>query len=779
MLAIAAAAGLAWMTADSAARYFETRLQRDAVLALEERGFDWAGVETDGTRIHVSGIAPDEVARFRALQTVTGATEGGRVVDDMQVAALAQIARPEFEVELLRNDDGISIIGLVPAGLNREAVVKRLQDGTGAQNVSDLLETADYEVPHHWDEAFAFGLRVAQLSPRAKVSIGAGKVTVTALTDSRDERIALEEALRRNRPENVALTTNITAPRPVISPFTLRFVMDGEGARFDACAADAEAARDDILAAGTRAGTTTRAACQLGLGAPSRDWGRAAVLGVDAVAALGAGSVTLSDTEVALQVPATVPSAQFDETVARLQAALPAPFSLAARQEADSEAGQGAAGFTAATSGTGQVVMRGRIADARMRDAVESFARSRFGQTDSALRLDGSVPNGWTVSVIAGLEAMAGLANGTVTVTPELIRVTGISGHENASDMAAMQLAARLGAGANYELAIRYDRRLDPLLDLPSGEECVDRLNTVMRESLIGFEPGKSVIAGDPAPTLEKLAEAIGNCDEYRIEIGGHTDSQGSDSSNAQLSQRRAQAVLEAMAGAGIHTRLIGSRGYGESEPIADNDTEAGREANRRIEFRLLDSRPVALTPVAPTETVTGTTTEEQAEEARAGDGRTTAPAVDAATVAATVVSGIVQPGTGVPTGEVAPLIRIGVAEGLALLPDEAVTPVNDSREAFATMAATLIVHELTLSPELAIDTAEEMGEDPGGESGDPAPDTGAENPGPVAPGSDDRQVVTAAATVGLAVIGLEIPVLTRDATTPRPSRRPDSETDP
>ena len=68
--------------------------------------------------------------------------------------------------------------------------------------------------------------------------------------------------------------------------------------------------------------------------------------------------------------------------------------------------------------------------------------------------------------------------------------------------------------------------------------------------------------------------------------MAGHTDSQGSENSNAELSRSRAQAVLAAMGEAGIDTARMTARGYGESEPVDSNDTEAGREANRRIEFR-------------------------------------------------------------------------------------------------------------------------------------------------------------------------------------------------
>lgn len=706
---MAAAGGLSWLAANGAADYFERRLGDDARAALAEANLPWAEVTIDGTQIHIGGIAPDEVARFRALTAVSRGAEAGRVIDDMQVAALAAMQIPAFTVELLRNDDGISIIGLVPAGLDRASVIEGLKKRTGMQNISDLLETADYQVPALWDESFAFGLRAAQLAPRAKISIEAGRVTVRAITDSRDDRIALESALRRNKPVNIALITDITAPRPVISPFTLRFVLDGDGARFDACAADSETARDEITSAGKRAGIPGQPGCQLGLGAPSRDWGRAAALGVDAVAALGAGSVTLSDTDVALHVPATVEQQPFDEAVARLETALPAPFTLSSQRDEAQDGAKGPVEFSANVTGPGQVALRGWIGDARMRDTVETIARSRFGQVDSALRLDSAAPSGWTVSVIAGIEALAGLERGSVTVSPDLIRLSGISGNQTASDIAAMQLAERLGAGANYALSIRYDRRLDPLLALPSGEECVDRLNTVMGESLIGFEPSKSTIAGDPAPTLALLATAMSDCDEYRIEIGGHTDSQGSETFNAELSRKRAQAVLDAMTGAGIATKLMDAHGYGESQPIADNETEAGREANRRIEFRLKDERPVTLTPIAPAQTVTGTTTEEQVSDAQTqGD-------IDAAEltphgIATIAVRRLLGAGA-TDVGMSAPVLVIGAPGAQPSADDLSPQAALDSH---AVMIATIIVTELATSPELAIDTASDMGDDMG-----------------------------------------------------------------
>ena len=610
LVVLSAAGGLCWWAAQSAAAFIEQRAREDVQVALSTGGQDWVEVATDGLQVRLRGTAPTEVARFRAMTRAASAVDPSRVIDDMTVASTEALTPPDFKVELLRDGDGISLIGLVPAGTDRTGIVRTLKSETAAPKITDLLESADYAVPERWDEAMAFGLRAAQMAARAKISIAPGQVRIAAITDSRAEKGRLETELQRALPDGIALETQISAPRPVIAPFTLRFLIDEDGPRFDACAADNEAGRARILAAAVAAGTGGKPGCTLGLGAPSQDWADAAVAAIEAVAAMGAGSVTISDADIALTAPQSVAQARFDEVVGRLEQRLPRVFSLQALRDRPEQVDRGPAEFVAALSGERNLSMRGRITDERMREAVDSFARSRFAAVQGSLRSDATVPGGWTVRVIAALEAMDSLESGTVDVTPELIRITGTSGDPNAAEHSAATLSQRLGAGARYDLTIRYDRRLDPALNLPDGEECVRRLNIVMSESEIGFEPSKSQIAGDPAPTLQRMAEVMAECADFQMEAGGHTDSQGSEGFNADLSRARAQALVAAMAEAGIDTANLTARGYGESQPIASNDTEEGREENRRIQFRLLSDRPVRSAPLPAPVTLSGVTTE-------------------------------------------------------------------------------------------------------------------------------------------------------------------------
>ena len=89
-------------------------------------------------------------------------------------------------------------------------------------------------------------------------------------------------------------------------------------------------------------------------------------------------------------------------------------------------------------------------------------------------------------------------------------------------------------------------------------------------------------------PTLDRIAEVLHDYPQTMIDVYGHTDSVGSDAYNQTLSENRAAAVARYLEGHRIASVRIATRGFGESQPIADNGTEAGRAANRRVEMRIV-----------------------------------------------------------------------------------------------------------------------------------------------------------------------------------------------
>ncbi len=88
--------------------------------------------------------------------------------------------------------------------------------------------------------------------------------------------------------------------------------------------------------------------------------------------------------------------------------------------------------------------------------------------------------------------------------------------------------------------------------------------------------------------TLDQVADTLAQYNQTYIDVYGHTDSTGSDAYNQTLSERRATSVADYLAGRGVQAARIGTRGFGESQPIASNDIDAGRAANRRVEVKIV-----------------------------------------------------------------------------------------------------------------------------------------------------------------------------------------------
>ncbi len=104
----------------------------------------------------------------------------------------------------------------------------------------------------------------------------------------------------------------------------------------------------------------------------------------------------------------------------------------------------------------------------------------------------------------------------------------------------------------------------------------------------IFFEFDKSTILQQSFFELMRLITLLNTYPDMQIEVGGHTDSKGSDSYNQRLSESRAKAVADYLISKGISERRLQYRGYGKSKPIDTNETEEGRAKNRRVEFKIM-----------------------------------------------------------------------------------------------------------------------------------------------------------------------------------------------
>ncbi|MEM6942030.1 MAG: OmpA family protein, partial [Pseudomonadota bacterium] len=313
------------------------------------------------------------------------------------------------------------------------------------------------------------------------------------------------------------------------------------------------------------------------------------------------GAVSFADADVTLTALAGTDQSLFDRVVGELEGRLPEVFALRAKLPKAEDLSEGPPEFTATLAPEGQVQLRGRISDAATRALAQSYAQARFG-TDKvymAARVAEDLPIDWSPRVLAGLEALSALNNGAVTVTPDLIALRGNTGNPDASNDIAALFAGKLGEGAEYDIDVVYQEKLDPVLSLPTPEECVGQINDILETGKISFEPGSATIDASALSIMDAIAEVLKQCEGLPLEIQGYTDSQGREVMNQALSQSRAESVLNELRARRVLTSTFRPVGYGEENPIADNKTEEGREANRRIEFWLI--RPETVTTPAET----------------------------------------------------------------------------------------------------------------------------------------------------------------------------------
>jgi OmpA-OmpF porin, OOP family len=132
-------------------------------------------------------------------------------------------------------------------------------------------------------------------------------------------------------------------------------------------------------------------------------------------------------------------------------------------------------------------------------------------------------------------------------------------------------------------------------IDVPEGESKVTFTYTLKYDppkvftlKNVFFDTGKSTLRKESFASLDELVEALRIKPALVIEVAGHTDNVGTPESNLKLSSDRADAVRDYLVRRGIAEKRVTAKGYGETQPVADNDTDKGRQENRRTEVRII-----------------------------------------------------------------------------------------------------------------------------------------------------------------------------------------------
>ena len=597
LILVAVGAGCLWL-GERGARAIERLLVERVEHGLGVLGIDWARLDADGFRLELHGHAPDAAAHDLALETARATAPFAVVIDHTTVSLAPPTVREPVLVELMRDGREVTMTGRLHGERMRAALLQRIEAAAPELALRDLSGINAARPGAGWGPELAIAARAIARIPDAYVRIEPGAVRIEGLARDAAQRLALSEELAALAGETVRLTLGLREPARVAVPFAFAAVKDASGAvRSELChARDAdEAARLEASLARLGVAPGERR-CPVALGGPPGAWVEAVEAGLAVLETVPAGRFRLEYRSALLDAPAATPAPELKRARATLSEALPEGYVLAEPSEeaAPGRTGEAVAYRLHARRGPDGAALRGLVPQGTARRMIATYAEARLGPVEAGVTEAtpaSGVPPGWEPAALVALDALGRIEEGEAAVTPGRIRLTARVADPAEAGRIHRQAAREAPEGYAVETAFTVDlpARVDAIP--PSAARCARLLNEVVTARPIAFSPGEAVFEPGGGATLDRLSGILKRCEAARIEIGGHTDSRGPEALNQRLSRQRAEAVLDALIARGVPLARLAARGYGEAEPVATNETEAGRALNRRIDFKAVECR--------------------------------------------------------------------------------------------------------------------------------------------------------------------------------------------
>jgi outer membrane protein OmpA-like peptidoglycan-associated protein len=167
--------------------------------------------------------------------------------------------------------------------------------------------------------------------------------------------------------------------------------------------------------------------------------------------------------------------------------------------------------------------------------------------------------------------------------------IGGVIGSRSHNTAVGAIIGAAVGGTAGALIGRHMDKQAEELKQDLKGAK-VERVGEgilITFESGLLFDIDKSDIKPATKTNLDELSQTLKKYDDTNILVEGHTDNTGDDTHNEKLSDQRAESVEHYLVSQGVSDGRITTKGYGESQPVADNNTESGRAANRRVQVAI------------------------------------------------------------------------------------------------------------------------------------------------------------------------------------------------
>ena len=248
--------------------------------------------------------------------------------------------------------------------------------------------------------------------------------------------------------------------------------------------------------------------------------------------------------------------------------------------------------FSAVKTENGQVVLNGYVESEEQRQRVLARANAAYSNVvDRKVRIATGAPNAdWEKVLNQNIDDLKLLDTGRFTMEDANSVISGTTtstDDRDAINARAVDLAKYSGAAS---ITVPDAANLN-VGEIKSASICQTLLDDLKSGKKINFAYDKAEIRGaESFDLLNSLASAAKQCSAFQVNIEGHTDADGSEIYNQRLSEARANLVVAYLSENGVERNRMTATGYGETKPVGDNSTDAGKAQNRRIEFIVTQS---------------------------------------------------------------------------------------------------------------------------------------------------------------------------------------------
>jgi OOP family OmpA-OmpF porin len=536
----------------------------------------WAKVEASGRDIVLSGEAPAPEAQRAAVAAADGVFGVRRVID---ATILPPESRP-FILTALRDGAKLTLTGHVPPGEARAALLGAAKLAMPGTAIVDELKTAR-GAPGDFSAIAAFGLAQLGRLGEGTMSISDQALSLSGRAADFPGHAALKAALA-NPPGGLRIAKGL-GPGDILPPPARPFTFAVERSDSEISLSGfvpSEAARARLIADARAQGLQVRDGLIHADGAPSGDWGGAASLLVREMARLDPGRAGLADDKAAISGRGR--DLVTEQDIRDSLKALPQGFSLV-KVEIESRAIRPYR--FEASRGEGVLILSGHVPDSRAKADILDVARRYFegDRIEDRLAEGLGEPKDFLAAARAGLQELSRLAPGaSFSLADAAASLKGLALFDAARDQIGAAFRQTMPPAFRGSVEVATAPLPPPIAD---PRECQMLYQGLLSRGTIRFRSGSAELSDESRGLLDRLTVVSMRCTEARLEIAGHTDSDGNPQSNAELSRRRAESVAVYLVRAGIAPARLEPAGYGQTVPVAPNDTPENKAKNRRIEF--------------------------------------------------------------------------------------------------------------------------------------------------------------------------------------------------